>query len=195
MVSSLITSVRGTLESVGPDWADVSVGGFTLRLSIPTSAAERLGSIGDQVRLVTSLQVREDSLTLFGFLTEEDRLTFDALIGVNGVGPRVALSVLSRFTPASLAAAVGSGDTDAFAGVSGVGKKTASRIVLELKGKLQGDWAVPAEAIGHAEVIEALTALGYSISEARDAAMTLTPDDPAPLEERLRLILQRMGSL
>ena len=194
MVSSLISSIAGTLEGVGPDWVDVSVGGVTLRVSIPGSAVDHLGQIGDHVRLFTSLQVREDSLTLYGLQTEEARLTFEVLIGISGVGPKVALSVLSRFTPESLAATVSSGDTDAFAGVSGVGKKTASRIVLELKGKLDGVWAVPAGAGGDEDVIEALTALGYTAAEARDAVASLPPADSASLEDRLREALQQMGS-
>ena len=194
MVSSLISYVKGTLESVGPDWADVFVGGVALRLSIPASTAERLTESGGEVKLFTSLQVREDSLTLYGFAAEEERLTFDVLIGINGVGPRVALNVLSTFTPASLAAAVSAGDTGAFTGVPGVGKKTASRILLELKGKLEGDWAVPAAAISHGDVVDALTALGYSAAEARDATSALPQGDSMPLEDKLRLALQRMGS-
>ena len=194
MVSSLISSVRGTLDSVGSDWVDISVGGVTFRLSVPGSTAEGLAKIGSEVRLFTSLQVREDSLTLYGFSAEEERLTFEVLIGINGVGPKVALSVLSRFTPASLAAAVSVGDSGAFTGVSGVGKKTASRILLELKGKLEGDWAVPAAAISQGEVVDALTALGYSASEAREAVATLSQDDSMPLEDKLRKALQRMGS-
>ena len=191
MASSLISSVTGTLQGVGPDWADLSMGGVTFRVSIPSSSAEHLGPVGDGVRLYTSLQVREDSLTLFGFLTEEARLAFDVLIDINGVGPRVALSVLSRFTPESLAAAVSAGDTDAFGGVPGVGKKTASRIVLELKGKLEGEWAVP--LAGEGEVVEALTALGYSAAEARKAVSSLSLDDPASVEDKVRMALQRMG--
>ena len=194
MVSSLISYVKGTLESVGPDWADVSVGGVAFRLSVPGSTAERLAELGAEVKLFTSLQVREDSLTLYGFAAEEERLTFDVLIGINGVGPRVALNVLSRFTPASLAAAVSAGDAGAFTGVPGVGKKTASRILLELKGKLEGDWAVPVAAIGQGEVLDALTALGYSAAEAREAVSALPRGDSMPLEDKLRLALQRMGS-
>ena len=194
MVSSLISYVKGTLESVGPDWAEVSVGGVAFRLSGPGSTAERLTQSGAEVKLFTSLQVREDSLTLYGFAAEEERLTFDVLIGINGVGPRVALNVLSRFTPASLAAAVSAGDTGAFTGVPGVGKKTASRILLELKGKLEGDWAVPSDAIGQGDVVDALTALGYSAAEAREAVSALPKGDSMPLEDKLRLALQRMGS-
>ena len=195
MVSSLISSIRGGIESVGPDWVDVAVGGITLRLSVPGSTAERMVRLSGEVRLFTSLQVRDDSLSLYGFSTEEERLAFEVLIGISGVGPRVALSVLSRFTPSELAAAVSAGDADAFTAVPGVGKRTASRILLELKGKLEGDWAVPAEAVaGQGEVIEALTALGYSAAEAREAAGALPRGDSLSLEEKLREALQRMPS-
>ena len=195
MVSSLISSIRGGIESVGPDWVDVAVGGITLRLSVPGSTAERMVRLSGEVRLFTSLQVRDDSLSLYGFSTEEERLAFEVLIGISGVGPRVALSVLSRFTPSELAAAVSAGDADAFTAVPGVGKRTASRILLELKGKLEGDWAVPAEAVaGQGEVIEALTALGYSAAEAKEAAGALPRGDSLSLEEKLREALQRMPS-
>ena len=194
MVSSLISSIQGTLERIGPDWADVSVGGVSFRVNTPAQTARDLGQIGDKVRVLTSLHIREDSLTLFGFLTEEARLTFEALIGITGVGPRVALSVLSWLTPESLAAAVGSGDIDAFTGVPGVGKKTASRIILELKGKLEGVWAMSPAESGDGEVIEALTSLGYTASEAREVVSSLPRGDSMPLEEKVRLALQRMGN-
>ena len=194
MVSSLISSVVGTLQGVGPDWADVSLGGVTFRVSIPSSSAEHIGQTGDRVHFYTSLQVREDSLTLFGFPTEEYRLAFDALIDINGVGPRLALSVLSRFTPESLASTVSSGDTDAFSVVPGVGKKTASRIVLELKGKLEGEWALPPEAEGDVEVIDALTSLGYSAAEARKAVSSIPPGDAKSVEDKVRMALEGMGS-
>ena len=190
----MISAITGTVETVGPDWAGISVGGVTFRLNMPGPTAEQLGPIGERVRLYTSLQVREDSLTLFGFLTEEDRLAFEALIGVNGVGPRVALSVLSHFKPDSLAAAVSSGDAAAFVGVPGVGKKTASRIVLELKGKLEGAWAVVPAARRDGEVLEALAALGYTVSEVREAVSSLPPGDSMSLEDRVRLALERIGS-
>ena len=194
MVSSLVTSVRGTLQGVGPDWADVSLGGLTLRVSVPSSAVEGLGKTGDAVRLSTSLRVREDSLTLFGFPTDEQCLAFETLLGISGVGPRVALSVLSRFTPEALATAVRDADTDAFGGVPGVGRKTASRIVLELKGKLDRDWALPPEAAGDPDVVDALTALGYTAAEAREATASLPPGDSLSVEERVLQALQRMGS-
>ena len=121
MVSSLVTSVSGTLEAIGLDWLDIRLGGISVRVHIPTSMIEKLGNIGAEVRLLTSLQVREDSLTLYGFLTEAERLSFELLLGVNGVGPKVALNVMSSLSPEALIFAVESGDNSAFGGVSGVG--------------------------------------------------------------------------
>ena len=193
MVSSLISSIQGTLERLGPDWADVSVGGVTFRVCVPSSAVDQLGRLGDQTRLFTSLQVREDSLTLYGFPTEDARIAFDVLIGISGVGPRLAVSVLSRVSPESLAVAVANSDVDAFIAVPGVGKKTASRIVLELKGKLEGDWAVVSRGTGSDEVIDALNALGYSLAEARDAVSRLGAGNGASVEERVREALGHLG--
>ncbi len=186
----MITGLEGALAAVGPDWADVAVGGVTIRASIPGSASGALGSAGERVRLFTSLQVRDDSLTLYGFPTEDARTAFEALIGVNGVGPRLALSILSTMATDALALAIDSADPGAFKGVSGVGTKTANRIVLELKGKL--DWqtvAVHRPDAGHTDLVDALTALGYTVQEAAEAAASLPEDAPDSLEERLRIAL------
>ena len=188
----MISSIQGTLEAIGPDWADVSVGGVTFRVNVPGSMVDQLGPRGSDVRMFTHLQVREDSLTLFGFITEEARLAFETLVGVNGVGPRLALAVLSRFAPDSLAVAVDSGDTDALSSVPGVGKKTASRILLELRGKLGLDWAGAASP-ERSELVDALTALGYTTSEAQTAASSVPSGDSLSLEDKLRIALQRMG--
>ena len=153
-----------------------------------------MDKIGDRARLFTSLLVREDNLTLFGFLTEEHREAFEALLGINGVGPRLALSMLTQFTPGLLAEAVNSGDTDAFTRVPGVGKKTAGRIMLELKGKLVGDWAIDPMSRGEGEVIDALTALGYSALEARQAVSSLPKTESLSLEDKVLHALQYMGS-
>ena len=190
----MISSIQGILGRNGPDWVDVSIGGVSLRVNVPTSNVEQLGKSGERVRLFTSLQVREDSLTLYGFLTEDTRLAFEALIGISGIGPRLALSVLSSFGPESLAAAVSSGDVDAFSAVPGVGKKTAGRIVLELTGTLGEEWAVAVATGEHDELIRALTALGYSALEARQAASYLPPGDAMSLDDKVRLALQHMGT-
>ena len=193
MVSSLITSIRGSLEGVGADWADVAVGGVTFRVNVPGSCIEGIGPVGDRVRLFTSLQMRGESLSLYGFSTEDSRRAFEVLLGINGVGPRLALSVLSLFTADTLAAAVAAGDAKAFSAVPGVGAKTAGRIVLELKGKLDGAFGAGPETLGDADTIEALTALGYTLSEAREAVSAIAPGDPMPVEDKVRTALQRMG--
>jgi Holliday junction DNA helicase RuvA len=193
MVSSLLASVAGTIEGIGVDWADISVGGLTLRVNVPGSTAENIGGVGERARLYTSLQVREDSLTLYGFLGEDERQTFETLLGISGIGPRLALAVLSRFTPGSLALAVDEGDSGAFLAVSGVGKRTASRIILELKGKLDPDWSLGPVTAGDRDVIDALTALGYSDTEARQAVAAIPKDDSLTMDERVREALQRLA--
>ena len=189
----MITSIKGTLAGAGVDWVDVAIGGVTVRVHVPQTAVERLGRVGDTVQLFTMLHMREDSLTLFGFPTQETRSAFESLVGVNGVGPRVALSVLSSLTAESLALAVATGDAEVFKGIHGVGTKTASRIVLELKGKLDIEIAATPAAPGDAEVVTALTAIGITASEAMAAVSSLPPDDSLSLEEKVRLSLQRMG--
>lgn len=189
----MITSIVGRLEGTGPGWVEIAVGGVSLRVHVPTPVVEGLGRKGDQVRLFTHLQVREDGLSLFGFESADTRAAFEALIGVNGIGPRLALSVLSRLTPGSLALAVASGDIEAFAGVPGVGKKTASRIILELSGKLDGLFAAVPTLHHDAEVVEALTALGYTAQEAREAALAVPHSESTSLADRVRVALQRMA--
>ena len=185
MVSSLISSVSGVIEGVGPDWADVSLGTITLRVNVPGTTIDSMGTGGDQVR--------DDSLTLFGFLTQEERLTFDTLLGISGIGPRLALAVLSRFTPGSLAAAVDAGDTKAFSAVPGVGNRTASRIILELKGKLDLDWGDTPAVSGDTDAVDALVALGYSDPEARSALSSITRDGSQTTEDKIRLALSALA--
>ena len=190
----MITSIEGKLAGAGPDWADVTVGGgVTLRVSVPD--ASRLGRPGDPVRLFTTLQVRDDSLTLYGFPTEDARSAFQSLVGVNGVGPRLALGVLSSMSTESLALAISSGDPDAFKRVSGVGTKTANRIVLELKGKLDWQVGAAAEMDGDQGLVDALTALGYTAPEAMTAISALPRGDQMSLEDKVRFCLQQLGSI
>ena len=190
MASSIISSVSGALSATGPDWVDVAVGGVTLRISVTGAAASGAGRVGDAVSLYTSLQVREDSLSLFGFPTEDERMTFDTLLGVSGIGARLALAMLDRFSPQALAQAIDAGDTRALATVPGVGRRTASRIVLELKGKLDLDFA-DAAASTDSDLVDALAALGYGDAEAREA---LSGTDAAASEEdRLRAALERLA--
>ena len=190
----MITGIEGTVADSGPEWLDVAVGGVTVRVNLPMSTAERFGAVGAPVKLITTLQVRDDSLTLFGFPDREARAAFEMLIGVNGVGPRVALSVLSALAPEALALAVESGDADAFTSVPGVGKRTASRILLELRGKLDFDLtAAGAVHRDDADVVDALTALGYTALEARRALASLPSGEELPVEEKVRLSLGQLA--
>ena len=190
MVSSLISSVAGTLEGTGADWVEVGVGGVNLRIHVPDTAVSNVGRVGEPVRLYTSLQVREDSLTLFGFPTGDERQTFETLLNISGIGPRLALAMLGRFSPQALAQAVETGDTKALSSVPGVGRRTASRIVLELKGKLDLDFAAGRSAGPDSDLVDALTALGYSDVEAREALAATNPDGSD--EDRIRAALERL---
>jgi holliday junction DNA helicase RuvA len=190
----LITGIEGRLAGSGPNWADVTIGGgVTMRASVPDPLA--LGAVGETVRLFTTLQVRDDSLTLYGFATQEARTAFETLITVNGVGPKVAISILSTMSTDTLTLAVSAGDPAAFKVVSGVGTKTANRIILELKGKL--DWPEMASADpqvnGDRDLVDALTSLGYSVPEAMVAIAALPDGEPMTLEEKVRACLERMG--
>ena len=188
----MITGIEGTIVSIGPDWVDISVGGVTIRANIPGSATALIGRTGDITKLFTSLQVREDSLTLYGFPIEEARSAFEALISINGIGPRLALGILSSLTTNELSIAITAGNPDAFKGVSGVGTKTANRIVLELKGKLDWQTVSTPQLDTNTDLIDALTALGYSTKEAAAAITDLPDNAPSSLEERIRIALQNM---
>ena len=193
MSYTLVSSVKGRIESMTAEYVDISVSLLTLRIIAPTSTLENIGPIGTITSLLTSLQVREDSLTLYGFLTEDDRVTFETLIAINGVGPKLAIAILSKFSASALANLVQSGDTKTFTTVPGVGGRTASRILLELKGKMDHIWTIPYESYISDEVFESLTALGYSTQEAQSAISSIK-DSELSTEEKLRLSLQFLTS-
>ena len=196
MVNTLISAITGKIESKGPEYVDIIVSGVTFRISTPTSTIDRIGDSGDSVKLLTSLQLRQDSITMYGFATEEDRMAFEALININGVGPRLAIAVLSTFDAGTMAAAVQSEDTDSFKRVPGVGARTASRIVLELKGKLDQSWSIPGGAEIVDDVFDSLTSLGYSVQETRRPITSTNTgeNDRLTTEEKLRLALQFLTS-
>ena len=192
MVSSLVTSISGTLQRTGEDWVEISMGGITLRISIPDTAIDSVGRVGQTVTLYTSLQVREDSLSMYGFPTEDERRTFETLLNISGIGPRLALAMLGRFSPISLSQAVEASDTRALSTVPGVGRRTASRIVLELKGKLDLDFGRSDAAAGvDSDLADALTALGYRYTEAREAIART--ESEVPEEERIRAALEYLA--
>jgi holliday junction DNA helicase RuvA len=193
----MIASLTGVLQKKQDDSLVIQVGGVGLEVSVPTGAYNAVGEVGQPVELFTVLVVREDSLRLYGFLYEEERDIFNLLNTVSGVGPRLALAVLSTLSPEILANAIQRDDSDVISHVPGVGKKTAQKIVLELKGKLLPD-TIPAglAAVTHldTEVIGALTALGYSIVEAQAALQSIPKDAPDNIEERVRIALSYFAS-
>ena len=195
---SLIAAVEGTLKAKGIDYALVQVGGVTFQVAVPTPDLASLEPIGGAVRLATHLVVREDDLQLYGFVTEPGRRIFQLLLEVSGVGPRVALALLSALPPEAAAAAIASGDAQALSGAQGVGKRTAERIILDLKGKLEEEFGLLAVAMTSADdgqqdaALRALVALGYKPLEARQA-LSVEQDQGLLLEERVRRALQRMG--
>jgi Holliday junction DNA helicase RuvA len=155
-----------------------------------TRSALRKARKTDEVTLETYLHVREDTLQLFGFAEAEERELFEHLLSVSGVGPKVALSIVSGSTPAELRHAIALEDTARFQAIPGIGKKTAQRVVLELKEKLGADGAEVAAPTGKEDVIarEALVELGYSLSDAEKALAETDPD--LPPEERVRHALK-----
>jgi len=187
----MIAYLEGEIIGIGEDNLVLRVGGLGVKVYVPI-AIRAQARLGETMQLFTHLVVREDSLTLFGFEKQEDSTFFNLLLGVNGVGPRTALAILSSLTVETMRRAVLSEMPDIFARVSGVGKKTAQKIILYLQGKvgtgvvLEG---MPASDVD-AQVIDALTALGYSIVEAQTALQSLPRDAPQDLESRLRLALQ-----
>ena len=189
-MSTLISAIFGNLETKGVDFADISIGGITLRANISTKTSEDLGEVGSSVRLHTSLQVRQDQISLYGFSTEEDRITFDTLININGVGPRLALAILSTFTAGELSTVVNSEDSNTLTQVPGVGKRTASRILLELKGKVDQISDIITVDNKAQDVLAALTALGYSAQEARQAMANVPPNEDISGEDWIRITLQ-----
>ncbi len=191
----MIAFLEGTLASRHEDRLTVQLGAVGLWVFVPRPLADRL-TVGQAVALHTHLVVREDALTLYGFDTAEARDLFILLLGVNGVGPRLALSILSALTPATLRRAVFQEQADVFQRVPGVGKKTAQKIVLHLQDRLRPEdtlTAVAAMPDADSEVLEALIALGYSVVEAQTAIQALPSDAPPDVETRLRLALQSLS--
>ncbi len=187
----MIATLRGEITQIEDSAVTVEVGGVGLRVFVPAPLRSRL-RVGETALLYTHLIVREDALTLYGFETQADRELFHMLLGVDGVGPKVSLAVLSTLTVDTVQRAVFSEDSDILSRVPGVGKRTAQKIVLHLHGKLKPSDAleqVAAMSDRDSEVLAALTALGYSVVEAQTAIQSLPKDAPADVEERLRLAL------
>jgi Holliday junction DNA helicase RuvA len=182
----------------------VEAAGVGYRVVVTGGALARIGEPGSLVFVHVHTHVREDAIVLYGFPSRDERACFEALIGAHGVGPAVALALLSVHSPAALRRAVATDDVDALCLVPGIGKKTASRLLIELKARLDLDLDGPAlevagaaggvppgPAVARQEVRAALAGLGYGHEEVRDALAVLPPDGEAP--ELLRLALRQLA--
>lgn len=187
----MISSVEGIVIARGKDSLVVGLGGLGIRVFVPADVVAH-GRQGEALFLHTHLHVREQELTLYGFNSAQDLSLFEQLIAVSGVGPRLALTMLSSMPADALLLAIGQEQPEVLVRVPGIGRKTAEKIVLELRDKVAVAEAVPADLAVlsevDAEVIDALTALGYSVVEAQRALQGV-PRDVTDVEERLRLAL------
>ena len=201
--------IRGTLADIGEDRVVVEAGGIGYCVYTTGQTLDALPQTGEQIRLFTYLQVREDAMVLYGFLTKDELSVFKLLIGVSGIGPKGALGVLSVMTTDDLRFAVIGDDVKAISRAPGIGAKTAQRVILELKDKLSLEDAfenrlaeTASKEAGAAgiqgakqEAVQALTALGYSSSEALKAVNGVEVSDETDTEEILKAALKQMALL
>lgn len=188
----MIATITGEISQILDGQVVVEIGGVGLLLNLTENTCLNC-HLGKKRAFHTHLVVREDHLSLYGFETAEERDLFVLLIGVAGVGPKTALASLSTLTPEAVRRAITGEQPEVFARVPGIGKKTAQKIILDLQGKIQP--LEPFEAVSRmdavdTEVLEALTALGYSIVEAQAALQFLGKNEDENAEERLRKALQ-----
>jgi Holliday junction DNA helicase RuvA len=192
----VIASLHGKLESLSSDQAVINVGGIGFQVYMPTTTLSTLGAPGDEVKLYTHLHLREDNVALYGFAAAEELWLFQTLLSVSGLGPRLALSMLSALSTEQITMAIATASIDMLTMIPGIGKKVANRIILELKDKIGAAWiATPATQIvqENTEVLTALTSLGYSAAEATKAVATLPATTDLSLEDKIKVALQYLG--
>ncbi len=198
----MIARLMGVVLEKTPTRAVLDVNGVGYELSIPVSTFEKLNEIGQTATLLTHLHVREDAMQLFGFATDQEKGLFSNLVSVSGVGPKLALAILSGRNVDELKRLIVTGDVDALTRISGVGKKTAQRLVMELREKLEketGYAAVPLPAGGEgasqklAEGVLALVSLGYNKGTAERLLGKMLAENPdLPLDELVKRALQNI---
>ncbi|MDD2502807.1 MAG: Holliday junction branch migration protein RuvA [Clostridia bacterium] len=192
--------ISGILEELESQQVVIEANGVGYRIFVPGSILQRLPSVGERTKLYTYLNVREDAQELYGFLEKEEKQFFEKLITVTGIGPKVALGMLSVHSVHQLAAAIATGDRQTLCRAPGVGKKTAERIILELQDKIDKDvFQLPDARAGisnrwtneHVEALEALQTLGYSAIEAERALTGLKEKDSSSL---IRVALKNLSN-
>lgn len=200
----MFSYIKGILEEVSADSVVLENNGIGYHLFIPAKEIDILPARGSEIKLYTYLQVKEDGLALFGFSEKESLTLFKQLLTVSGVGPKGALAILSIFTPNELRIAIVSQDSKAISKASGIGAKTAQRIIIDLKDKVDMAEVLPSEdirmkedvlmdSVSRQEAVLALTALGYSAKEAKEAVSRVDNNDEYTVEDYLKLALRFMG--
>ena len=203
----MIARLRGTLQEKTPERIIVDVQGVGYDLRVPLSTYGSLPAVGEEVRLLVHTHVREDAISLFGFRTPRERYLFEKMIGVSGVGPRLAIALLSGILPEELVDAIRNGNVTAICRVPGVGRKTAERLVVDLRDKLDGaggeparggKGAIPAASEGEtavlSDVLSALINLGYPARNAEKALLDArrAVESGAPREEKPGMTFERL---
>jgi len=198
----MISYIHGELISIEEEKVIVDVGGVGFGIFMPGQAMNMLPAIGEEVKLHTYMNVREDAMQLFGFLTRDDLNVFKLVIGVSGIGPKGGLSILSHLSPDDLRFAVMAHDVKAISGAPGIGKKTAEKLIIELKDKLSIEEVLErsSETDGNAisgannqiqtEAVQALVALGYGNAESLKAVKKVDIDEETTVEEVLKQALK-----
>jgi Holliday junction DNA helicase RuvA len=189
----MIGRLTGVIAEKSPPLVLIDVNGIGYEVDVPMSTFYNLPALGERATLLTHFVVREDAQILFGFGSVEERATFRQLIKISGVGPKMALALLSGLSVAELSLAVSKQDSGRLVKVPGIGKKTAERLLLELKGKLGPDLALPASVANEAQsdILQALLALGYSDKEAAAALKSLPPD--VGVSEGIKLAMKKLS--
>lgn len=204
----MISYIRGPLTEIDEDMIVVEAGNVGYNIRVPLSLIERLPGIGEEVRIYTYLQIREDAVSLFGFLSRQDLKMFKQLLGVSGIGPKGALGLLSAMRPEDLRLAIVSGDTKAISRAPGIGNKTAQRVILDLKDKISMDQLIPGDlseervldsgrklGLNDAgkEAVDALVALGYSAMEAAKAVRQVEIGEGMTADQVLKASLRHLA--
>ncbi len=192
----MIAFLDGIVDFKGADYVVINVGGIGFQVRTSSRTIDEIGEPGGRAVLQTCLLVRDDSPVLYGFGSDEELALFQDLISVSGVGPRVGLMLLGSLKPEDLAAAIVRGDTELISRVPGVGKRTSARLCVELSPKMERyvKGVAGAAREGDGELVAALTALGYSLREAVEAAHSMGGEQGLPLEDRLKLALRSLAS-
>lgn len=186
----MIGSVKGTIILKTEKFLIVEASGVGYKISVSPDALSKAGKMGGEIMLWTHTHVREDAFDLYGFLNREELEFFEMLINVSGIGPRSALAILGIASIETLRKAIGTGDTSYLTKISGIGRKTAEKIVIELRDKM-GTELGDASLKDELDALEALKSLGYSQNEARDALKKVTPD--ANTNTKIREALKILG--